>query len=179
MLWHELEVVENSDNNINLARGRGEHTLWTCSSVPLYCPLWEDSRDKEREVHVCVCMLYVHTLEFDGCIQLLKGALDRKSSSRHSRPRRHLFSLKRKERLSAKIPSPTHELLYEALSQRWHKDNCLPHSPHTHSPCLSSNNKFKILQADDILLSPVTVSDNYKAYGVGVCVWVWIQAVLR
>lgn len=93
----------------------------------------DDGGDKERCVHV-----HAYAGDFfpwssahvDGCIQLQRGlwignlALAPNGTSSPSRV---------KNTQEPRSPSPTLELLYEALSRLWHKDNCLP-PPHTHTP---------------------------------------------
>ena len=112
---------------------------------------WERTAETKRGAYVCARTR--SSAHVDGCIQLQIGLWIGNLALAPPLPTAPLLSLKGKEHLSTKIPSPTLELLYEALSQLWHKDNCLANThTNTHNPALClATNKFKILQNPSFL----------------------------
>lgn len=126
------------DNDTNLAQRPEENTHFD-PLLPRFSPHGERRRRRQREVCTCTCIRWGlfpwSSAHVDGCIQLQRGlwignlALAPNGTSSPSRV---------KNTQEPRSPSPTLELLYEALSRLWHKDNCPPPSTHTHTSCTLS-----------------------------------------
>lgn len=126
------------NNNINIAQGGGEHTHFDLRLTRLYRTTVRTGKAAETEREERMLGRFLWSLGSCRWLHsITNGALDRKSSSRHSPPNGTSSPFREKNTQMPRSPSPTLQLLYEVLSQL-----CLPHTPHAHSLSVFSNNTF-------------------------------------